>query len=487
MTATEVTPTARAFRPFASRVPDAAWLLAGVIVTALAGNRFNVAVLGWIAAVPWLVYLRRTDGLKSRALFLLAIQLGTLLQVAKIVTEPIPWLLAPMFSVPMALFGGVAFVGFEAWRRRVGDAWGLVLFPAITVVVEWASFSLSEMGSWGSIAYTQLDNLPLLQVTALFGLTGITVLLAATSAVVAVVLDSERPARWRAAIALIGTLVVAAYGWGAARLSTPQPGPLVTVATVATDIGLGADGAFPDPAEIERANNALFARTKEALDAGAQLVVWNEGSTAIDSEDEPAFLARGQAMASANGADLVLAYVVPRDDGKMENKYVWMTPDGAAETYLKHHPVPGEPSIRGTDPIEVLQRPYGRAAGAICYDYDFPSLGLEHARGGAGVVAVPSSDWLGIDPYHTQMARVRGIEGGFSVVRSVRWATSGAYDALGRARGTANWFEGARVMVAQVPAMQIPTLYARVGDVLGWLALVVLLASIVPAVRARRR
>lgn len=67
-------------------------------------------------------------------------------------------------------------------------------------------------------------------------------------------------------------------------------------------------------------------------------------------------------------------------------------------TYQKHHPVPGEPSIRGTEPLRVLARPYGRVGGAICYDYDFPALAREHARLGADLVVVPSSDWRGIDP-----------------------------------------------------------------------------------------
>jgi apolipoprotein N-acyltransferase len=483
MTATEVFPTRR---PLTAQVPLWVWLLAGVVVTALVGNRYNIAVLGWVAAVPWLVYLRRADGWKSRAWFMLALQVGTLVQVGKIITEPSPWFFAPLFSVPMALLGGLGFVAFEAVRRRTSDAWGLVLFPALVVVTEWAAASFSEMGSWGAATYSQLENLPLLQTTALFGLTGVSALLALTSALVAVLLDADQLRRWWPAAAATSGLVLAAHAYGAVRMFTPLPGPLVTVATVSTDIGLGEGGALPDAEEIARANDALFAHSERAFLAGAELVVWNEGSTAINKQDEAAFLARGEALAREHGGDIVLAYIVPLEDRRMENKYVWLTPEGPIETYFKHHPVPGEPAVRGTAPIEVLARPYGRAAGAICYDYDFPSLGLEHARGDAGIVAVPSSDWRGIDPYHTQMAMVRGIEGGFSVVRSVRWATSGAYDAHGRARGTANWFEGARVMVAQVPATRVPTLYSRTGDALPVVALLVLLASAVLLVRRRR-
>jgi len=225
-------------------------------------------------------------------------------------------------------------------------------------------------------------------------------------------------------------LVVLAHTYGALRLQRNFNGPLVTVATVTTDVHMGPQG-LPSNKQIAEGTEQLLARTVEALSRGATLVVWNEGSTAIDKRGEEAFIARAQALAQEYHADIVVAYVVPLDGmRRFENKYAWVTPDGVLERYLKRHPVPGEGSVKGTDPVRVLGRPWGKAAGAICYD--FPQLALTHAMLGADIVAVPASDWRGIDPFHTQMAAVRGIEGGFSVVRSVRWATSGAFDALGR-------------------------------------------------------
>jgi apolipoprotein N-acyltransferase len=198
-------------------------------------------------------------------------------------------------------------------------------------------------------------------------------------------------------------------------------------------------------------------------------------------------LARGRAFANRNGVDLVMAYAVPVEGGLMDNQYAWISPEGVLEHYIKHYPVPGEPSVRGTDTLIVHDRPYGRAAGAICYDYDFPGMGRQHAKLGADLVVVPSSDWKGIDPYHTQMAAVRGIEGGFSVVRPVRYATSGAFDAYGVRRASANYFEGERVFVASVPARRIETPYSRIGDVVPLAALLAVLAAVVALFRRRNQ
>ena len=83
------------------------------------------------------------------------------------------------------------------------------------------------------------------------------------------------------------------------------------------------------------------------------------------------------------------------------------------------------------------------------------------------------------------MARVRAIEGGFSIVRSVRAATSAAIDPLGRFRATLSpWEENDRVLVATVPARQLRTLYAAVGDAP---AVAFALALVAAALAAGRR
>jgi apolipoprotein N-acyltransferase len=118
--------------------------------------------------------------------------------------------------------------------------------------------------------------------------------------------------------------------------------------------------------------------------------------------------------------------------------------------------VPTEPILKGVAPIRVLARPWGRAAGAICYDYDFPALAREHANGGAGVVMVPGGDWRGIDPHHSLMVRVRAIEGGMSVVRPVRDGTSMMFDAYGRVRASLGaWEANEGIIIGTVPTQQI--------------------------------
>jgi apolipoprotein N-acyltransferase len=216
--------------------------------------------------------------------------------------------------------------------------------------------------------------------------------------------------------------------------------------------------------------------------------VWNEIATVIQPAEEPAFTARATTLAVELGVDLVLAYAVleQSDPVLFDNKYLFISDTGEVlDEYQKHHPVPGEPSIRGTAPLKMLKRPYGVVGGAICYDYDFPSLAREHARSAVDIVVLPSSDWRGIDPIHTYMARTRAIEGGFALVRAVRWAPSGVFDALGTPRG---WMtaidDNDGVLLAQVPVGQRQTLATKLGYAPVWVALVTLLTLMSAALRA---
>ncbi len=179
--------------------------------------------------------------------------------------------------------------------------------------------------------------------------------------------------------------------------------------------------------------------------------------------------------------------VVSRTPFRIDNVYRWLGAGGdTVEAYRKHFLPPGEPSLRGAEPLRVHDRPWGRTAGAICYDYDSPALARAHARGGAGLVVLPSSDWRGIDPQHALMMRVRAIEGGMSVVRPVRAATSMAFDPYGRVRASMPAREeNDHVMLATVPSARVPTLYAAAGDWPVALAAALVLGAAVAALRRR--
>jgi apolipoprotein N-acyltransferase len=125
--------------------------------------------------------------------------------------------------------------------------------------------------------------------------------------------------------------------------------------------------------------------------------------------------------------------------------------------------------------------------GAICYDYDFPQMALTQARLGADMVVVPGMDWRGMLMQHTLMARIRAIEGGFSVFRSANEATSMGFNNYGQIRAAMSDFgNNDKILIASLPVGQIHTLYTRIGNLIAYIAIAALLFSLFMTVRKYR-
>lgn len=440
------------------------WLLAGIVLVAVSQLRWGIGLLAFVAPVPFLAYLRGTRGVRSRLWFSAAVLAAYTLATLKIVTEPLVPIFAFLYSVPFTLAYAPAFLAADAVRRRSPPWVGVLAFPSLMVLVEYALHRLTPFGSWAAAAYTQVDNLPLLQVASLTGMAGVSFIVYFVGAALEALIADPRAGRAPATAAAV--VLVVAVSYGSLRLTAAATGETVTVAAVGTD-GTIRGWPVPPEDELERVDEGLFARTAQAASAGAKLVSWTEASNAVPPHKEAAYLERLRAAAREHQIELVASYIVPHDDAQQyENKYVWVRPTGEIDhVYNKHYPVPGEPAIAGTEPFRAVDTAAGRATGAICYDFDFPALGLAQARLGIDLAVLPSSDWRGIDPIHTQMASVRAIEGGYSLLRSTRFGLSAGYDPYGRVRAWESSFDTQkRVLLVGLPRRGVNTVYTRIGD-----------------------
>jgi apolipoprotein N-acyltransferase len=430
--------------------------------------------------------------------FIGAWTLAWTLMVLKITTAPIPHVGALGYSLPLSVLLGWPYLLWFGLVRHTGAAAtttvGLATttaFATAMAIAEWAIYTFTPIGTWGMQANAALGDLALLQVAALTGATGVGFVLHALAAAL--------EHRWasgssRPLVGAIG-LFVLAHGWGGARLAwlDDHTGEVVVVAAVGTEADFGGL-PLPDPELVDRWDAMLFERTRIAARAGARLVVWTEAASLVVPEREVAWIERVGELARTEQIAIVAGYIKPitLDPLVYENSYVLVRPDGGVEhRYLKHNPVPGELAVRGSGPLPVwTSEVLGRVSGAICYDYDFPGLAREHARANVDLVALPSSDWLGIDPIHTEMARLRAIESGHSIVRSTRFGLAAGIDPSGRIRGRLSAFElGEKTLLISLPRHGRWTLYGWAGE---WFVLVcagllgVALAGIVRACRSSR-
>jgi apolipoprotein N-acyltransferase len=205
-----------------------------------------------------------------------------------------------------------------------------------------------------------------------------------------------------------------------------------------------------------------------AAKSGIKLVVWNEAATIVMPDDETNWRDSLSNLAAKQNISLVAAYIVPVSITPLryENKYLFINSNGVVVySYQKHQPVPGEPSIKGTEPLKVVNVENTKIGGAICYDYDFPYIAKGFSQLDADIVVIPSSDWRGIDPIHTKMAAFRAIEQGHSIVRSTRLGLSAAITPYGEMIAQMSSFDkNDKIMIAHLPTKRITTVYSLIGD-----------------------
>lgn len=440
------------------------WVLALVFIVMM-GMRYNVSILAWVMFVPVLLLARDMRGAKGWIALFMLLQVGYFLQIAKIVTDPMPLMMALLFSAPMALGSFVLLWVYEKVRRSIDEVMGIFFFASLMSFSEWVTFATSELGSWGAMTYTQLDDMAFLQLTSLFGITFGSFFIYLSSAFIASFIHYHDRTRLLKPALIMILLYVGFYSYGVYRLENADNGKNIRVAAIASDMQITPQG-IPDKTYLQAGTDTLIQKTQQAVDYGAKLVAWNEGATIIFKEEEDTFVKIVQDISVKSGVDLVIAYIMPIDGiKKFENKYLYIQRGKVLDSYFKYHPVPGEGSVKGDKIAKVHTLGESRVSGAICYDFDFPVLGRALSQKGMDIAVVPSSDWKGIDDVHGKMASVRAIEGGYALLRPVRGATSYAFDAYGKVRASMDYFEeNDRIMIASIPTKRVETLYRHVGD-----------------------
>jgi apolipoprotein N-acyltransferase len=357
------------------------------------------------------------------------------------------------------------------------------------------------------LGYSQAHVLPIAQIASLFGVFGLSALVALVNAALAYLLY-ERSLRSRVATAAVAVgCVVAASAWGALRLSLND---LVREGTP-LDVGI-VQGNVPQDEkwDVARASSVFehhVQLTREAAERGARFIVWPESSTPFMLEEDPygREVVRGLAVQTSSylliGSDQIERSQPPR----YYNAAFLVGPDGRTlATYRKIHLVPfGEyvplkqvfffaaPLVEAVSDFspgdKAVLLPLGGhpVSTAICFEVVYPELVRRFVTAGSQLLTTITNDaWFSRSSaayQHFDQAAVRSIEEGRYLVRSANTGISGIVDPYGRVLAQSRLFESA-VLTGQVRMLTGLTLYARIGDLVAYVALVLTLAALGSAI-----
>jgi apolipoprotein N-acyltransferase len=414
-----------------------------------------------------------------------------------------PWTSAAILAL-VGLAGGIicAIITWGvALASRKGSAFACALAPFLWVTAEFARAHLPIFAfPWNLIGYAASGNLALVQLTALTGIYGLSLLVAGYGALLAYAILSGRQRAWKTVIVVSGLLVLVAHN-----------GSRLVPFASATQVAHLVQTNFPQSEEyptnwIELHSGDLDELQRISIAAATQepgLIVWPEVPAPFSLQDQR-FAPRAIQIARDSGSP----FLVGVEDWKRNAAGMWtagntavlLDPSGRRVfSYDKIHLVPfGEyvPLRRwltftgkltadigdftpGTQYV-VGHLPEGGAfAVYICYEAIFPEVARRFTKGGAQLLINISNDgWFGrsaAPAQHLMMARVRAVENHRWLLRDTNNGYTVSVDPYGR-------------IAAEMPTdvrgdLNAPydfrtglTPYTRLGDWLAWLCV---LASII--------
>jgi apolipoprotein N-acyltransferase len=356
------------------------------------------------------------------------------------------------------------------WRRLLTR--GQVWLAAFSLPLAWTSVGFlqqefSPHSTFGNIAYSQMDFLPLIQIASLTGIWGIAFVLLLIPSTLAVLFHHFTAGKGIAAFTLACFMLLTGFGiW---RLHTP----LEVTGTIRAQL-MSNDARGEIYSEEDSRSLALLKKyTTAEMAKSADVTVMPEKIARFSAQG--AEQARAALSDAAKSHNLhIIAGLDEVRGGNRRNDALFFAPNGSVVIdYEKHHFVPGLEVgyLTGTD-YAVSRQPSGVWGIAICKDMDFPEMGRQYAKRGAGLLLVPAWDFTMDDWYHARMAILRGVESGFSIARSAKRGLLTVSDNRGRIRleksGSLSGMVTAEVLV---PVARAETLYSRWGDWFPWLCI----------------
>ena len=404
------------------------------------------------------------------------------------------------WMMPFAVAGLAAslavYPGLSTLAARIGRPSGLgrvLVLAAAWTVGEWLRGQLFTGFPWNLIGYAWTVSEAMMQLAALggvYGLSLLTVLAAAMPALLA-----EAPAgtayRWRP-IAAIGALLALTWAGGLVRLGLAEVDevPEVRLRLVQANI------AQREKWRAERRESNLLRHMELSRSPGWEDIthlIWPETAAAFFLADDPALRRRLGSLVRAEGLLLTGA---PRRAAegsaplRLWNSFHAIDQAGRIRaTYDKYHLVPfGEylpfrPLLerfgiakfthgtvdfaRGPGPRTLKLRGLPPVSPLICYEVIFANRVAAARERPEWLLNITNDAWFGVSsgPYqHFAMARMRAVEQGMPLVRVAGTGISGVIDPYGRTTARLG-LDRAGVIDSGLPqALEEPPPYVRLGN-----------------------
>lgn len=474
-------------------------LIIGIIAFTLSGLNWNIGIAAWIAPILLLRYSKTTKWKYFIWLFLGMVFSASVSKSAEN--------LAGIFIIYITtglVYGVINCLPYILEKLLVdrGDKfYKTFIFPSAVVVTEYLLSLL--IGIWGNTSIAQFYNFSFIQICSLFGIFGISFLIAWFASIINWIIDSNyNPKSLKLGLGIYAIVFVTVIFYGQLRIEYHKPqSKTVKVAAIKSEIDIHDVFKKLEKEIIELSKNynkvipdSIFSentfiesqihKTREALNNGAKIVVWNEISLILNQTQVAKLKQEIKNLCVIHNAYVVIAFLennVSSLPKPFNNKSILITPEGEiAWEHIKYFLNPLERLIinSGDATIPFIDTKYGRIGNVLCSDLDVSIHIASAAKNEVDILLVPAYDWKEVTPYHSNMAVFSAIQFGISIVRSNGKGIVAFIDYQGNTIAQMNTFVSDRqIYYADVPIKSIKSVYSRIGDIIVYLSMLFLLVA----------
>ncbi len=439
------------------------------------GTGFNeIWLLAWVAPLPilWL-------GLKENRLTIvfisafLAYFLGGL-NVFYYLNTPLPVYLLIFGQFQSAIFFGIIILISCAFIKRTRVWYSVFVFPLAWVSYEFVNAYFSSAGTLDNLAYSQTSVLPIIQIASITGIWGISFLLALLPSSIAVVVFLRKDFVLSIGVPL--SIFVSVFAFGGIQLSNSPGNTSIKVGLLTVPESV-EDILSQDPLRVKLTAKRFIQEIPKLRKQNVQIVIMPEKIVTTTSENESSILDLFKKAAIENQVALLVGIREIRADKKYNTAFLISKDGNILTEYHKQHLLPGpESGYFSGKKINPVSFESNFVGFSICKDMDFIDPSQQYARAGIGVMFVPALDFVVDGWLHAKPAILRGVEGGYSVVRVAQWGLLTVSDAHGRVLAQKKASpKNPTYIVAEVPMGSGKSIYSQYGNWFAWLCGILLL------------
>ena len=459
-------------------------MIAGLILYLFSNGKWIIPVFAWIAPFFLIHVFRDFKGWREILVFYIGVTVVQFIRFKGMIPGP------DVFYYLTSIFGSIFILlpyFFHRWLyKKLNGFKATLIFPITAVIIEYFVASVNKHGgTFAALGYTQ-NNLVFLQLASLTGIWGLNFLIAWTGPLLNWLYDEQfEIVKIRQGLRIFLLVIIAVFLYGEIRINLfPSDSKTVRIASITHNQFVADSSDFtkdysriqPFRNQMAKIQTDVLRLTEKAADFGAKFIFMHEGSLPVLKSDEKELINKACLLAKKKNIYLGLSlFTLPREFPKKlgEAKIVWLDSKGTVIwEFLKAYPAPGDPIMAGDKEIKSFDTPYGRIGSVICFDMDFPSFINQTGKKDIDIMLVPAHDWKMIDQYHSNMAKLRAIENGFSMVRCTGDGITLVTDYHGKTLGQLNSFNTKEnIMISDVPIKGTVTLYTKTGDIFVWICI----------------